>query len=152
MNNKLTRILEGIQDMMDQAHKEATTSKTTHFKVVAQGRFMALCEVQDMIREIMEDTEQPDVADAICLPDDETLIVDTDLMDKINRVLAKHGVFGSGSVLQLRRENKRYIDADKLPRHGNRGGVVYWRDIEKQPPADVIEVVRCRECRYLDKG
>ena len=40
----------------------------------------------------------------------------------------------------------RYIDADKLPRHGNRGGVVYWRDIEKYPTADVVEVVRCEDC------
>ena len=36
----------------------------------------------------------------------------------------------------------RYIDADKLQRHGKRGGVVYWRDIEAQPTADVVEVVR----------
>lgn len=36
----------------------------------------------------------------------------------------------------------RYIDADNLPRHGNRGGVVYWRDIEAQPTADVRENVR----------
>ena len=36
----------------------------------------------------------------------------------------------------------RYIDADKLPRHGNRGGVVYWRDIEKHPTADVRENVK----------
>ena len=34
----------------------------------------------------------------------------------------------------------RYIDADKLQRHGNRGGLVYWRDIEAQPTADVVEV------------
>lgn len=31
----------------------------------------------------------------------------------------------------------RYIDADKLQRHGNRGGVVYWRNIEAQLTADV---------------
>ncbi len=42
----------------------------------------------------------------------------------------------------------RYIDADKLQRHGNRGGVVYWRDIEEQPTADVVEVVRCGDCKY----
>ena len=35
----------------------------------------------------------------------------------------------------------RYIDADKLPRHGKRGGLVYWRDIEAQPTADVVEVI-----------
>ena len=78
----------------------------------------------------------------------------------------------------------RYIDADKLQRHGNRGGVVYWRDIEAQPTADVVkvdkaqkeidywhdkaqsyeqtilklslnkadvvEVVRCKDCKYRD--
>lgn len=31
----------------------------------------------------------------------------------------------------------RYIDVDKLQRHGNRGGVVYWRNIEAQLTADV---------------
>lgn len=36
----------------------------------------------------------------------------------------------------------RYIDADKLQRHGNRGGIVYWRDIEAQPTADVRENVK----------
>ena len=44
----------------------------------------------------------------------------------------------------------RYIDADKLQRHGKRGGVVYWRDIEAQPPADVVEVVRCKDCVYRE--
>lgn len=29
----------------------------------------------------------------------------------------------------------RYIDADNLQRHGKRGGVVYWRDIDAQPTA-----------------
>lgn len=33
----------------------------------------------------------------------------------------------------------RYIDADNLQRHGNRGGIVYWRDIDAQPTADVVE-------------
>lgn len=42
----------------------------------------------------------------------------------------------------------RYIDADNLPRHGNRGGVVYWRDIEAQPTADVVKVVRCKDCKW----
>lgn len=55
MNNKLTRILEGLRDMMDQAHKQARLSKTEHDKAVAHGRFMAICEVQDMIREVVED-------------------------------------------------------------------------------------------------
>lgn len=36
----------------------------------------------------------------------------------------------------------RYIDADALPRHGNRGGIVHWKDIEEAPTADVRENVR----------
>ena len=44
----------------------------------------------------------------------------------------------------------RYIDADNLQRHGNRGGVVYWRDIEAQTTADVVEVVRCKDCKWWD--
>lgn len=55
MKDKRTRILEGLRDMMDQAHKQATTSKTEHDKAVAHGRFIAICEVQDMIREVLED-------------------------------------------------------------------------------------------------
>ena len=58
MNDKMTRILEGLRDMMDQAHKQATTSKTEHDKAVAHGRFMAICEVQDMIREVIEDADE----------------------------------------------------------------------------------------------
>ena len=27
----------------------------------------------------------------------------------------------------------RLIDADALPRHGNRGGLVHWKDIENAP-------------------
>lgn len=58
MNDKLTRILEGLRDMMDQAHKQARLSKTEHDKAVAHGRFMAICEVQDMIREVLEDADE----------------------------------------------------------------------------------------------
>ena len=57
MKNKLTRILEGLRDMMDQAHKQARLSKTEHDKAVGHGRFMALCVVQDIIREVVEDEE-----------------------------------------------------------------------------------------------
>ena len=39
----------------------------------------------------------------------------------------------------------RYIDADALPRHGQRGGLVHWKDIENAPS---IDIVRCVECRY----
>lgn len=34
----------------------------------------------------------------------------------------------------------RYIDADKIPRHGKRGGECYWQEIEKLQTADVVEV------------
>lgn len=39
----------------------------------------------------------------------------------------------------------RYIDADNLPRHGNRGGVVHWRDIEAQPTVDVVKVDKAQK-------
>ena len=52
----------------------------------------------------------------------------------------------------------RYIDADKLPRNkgvldtGFTGKMpiefVYTEDIEKLPAADVVEVVRCKDCIY----
>jgi len=39
----------------------------------------------------------------------------------------------------------RWIDADALPRHGQRGGIVHWKDIEDAPS---IEIIRCGECKY----
>ena len=45
----------------------------------------------------------------------------------------------------------RYIDADKIPRHGKRGGECYWQEIEQLPTADVVEVVRCKDCKYGKK-
>lgn len=39
----------------------------------------------------------------------------------------------------------RLIDADALPRHGQRGGLVHWKDIEDAPS---IEIVRCQDCKY----
>lgn len=41
----------------------------------------------------------------------------------------------------------RLIDADILPRHGNRGGLVHWKDIEDAPTVDGVEVIRCAECK-----
>ena len=38
----------------------------------------------------------------------------------------------------------RWIDADALPRHGQRGGIVHWKDIEDAPS---IDIVRCKECK-----
>ena len=34
----------------------------------------------------------------------------------------------------------RLIDADVLPRHGNRGGIVQWHDIEKASTVDAIPI------------
>ena len=42
----------------------------------------------------------------------------------------------------------RLIDADALPRHGQRGGIVHWKDIEDAPS---IDIVRCKECKHYDK-
>lgn len=42
----------------------------------------------------------------------------------------------------------RPIDADALPRHGKRGGLVQWKDIAEAPTIDAVEVVRCKECKY----
>ena len=43
----------------------------------------------------------------------------------------------------------RWIDADALPRHGQRGGIVHWKDIEDAPS---IDIVRCGECKHWCKG
>lgn len=52
----------------------------------------------------------------------------------------------------------RLIDADTLPRHGKRGGLVYWRDIENAQTVDAepvrhgkwiedeVDRWRCSEC------
>lgn len=34
----------------------------------------------------------------------------------------------------------RLIDADALPRHGQRGGLVHWKDIENAPTVDAEPV------------
>lgn len=44
----------------------------------------------------------------------------------------------------------RLIDADALPRHGQRGGLVHWQDIENAPTIDAVEVVRCKNCFFYD--
>lgn len=36
----------------------------------------------------------------------------------------------------------RLIDADALPRHGKRGGIVHWKDIENTPTIDAEPVRR----------
>lgn len=40
----------------------------------------------------------------------------------------------------------RIVDIDKLPRHGGRGGLVYWKDIEGQ----ATEIVECKDCKYYN--
>jgi len=39
----------------------------------------------------------------------------------------------------------RLIDADALPRHGQRGGIVHWKDIENAPS---IDIVFCHDCKF----
>lgn len=46
----------------------------------------------------------------------------------------------------------RLIDADALPRHGKRGGVVHWKDIENAPTIDAVPVTRCKHCRRWLNG
>ena len=40
----------------------------------------------------------------------------------------------------------RLIDADALPRHGKRGGIVHWKDIENAP---IIETVPVRKGKWV---
>ena len=46
----------------------------------------------------------------------------------------------------------RYIDADKIPyvisENGCLDDFAYRYDINEVPTADVVEVVRCKDCRY----
>ena len=51
----------------------------------------------------------------------------------------------------------RLIDADALPRHGQRGGLVHWQDIENAPTINAVPkqhlvnlayVTRCKDCIY----
>ena len=39
----------------------------------------------------------------------------------------------------------KWVDADALPRHGKRGGLVHWKDITEAPS---IDIVRCKDCRW----
>jgi len=55
MNKTVSNILDTLYDMMQQTHKDLTTCKTDADRLRNRGRFEALCEVQDMIREVMED-------------------------------------------------------------------------------------------------
>lgn len=53
----------------------------------------------------------------------------------------------------------RLIDADALPRHGQRGGLVHWKDIENAPTINAVpkqhlvnwaHVTRCKDCKHRD--
>lgn len=44
----------------------------------------------------------------------------------------------------------RCIDADKIPRHGKRGGECYWQEIKQLPTADVVEAGKwCNMREYI---
>ena len=45
----------------------------------------------------------------------------------------------------------RLIDADALPRHGQRGGLVHWKDIEDAPTIDRLQGEWIRD-RYWSRG
>ena len=42
----------------------------------------------------------------------------------------------------------RLIDADALPRFGNRKGLIHSSDVDNAPTIDAVEVVRCKDCKY----
>lgn len=42
-------------------------------------------------------------------------------------------------MLKQKGKTMRLIDADALPRHGNRGGLVHWKDIEDAPTVDAVK-------------
>lgn len=53
----------------------------------------------------------------------------------------------------------RLIDADALPRHGQRGGLVHWQDIENAPTINAVPkqhlvnwayVTRCKDCKQYN--
>lgn len=45
----------------------------------------------------------------------------------------------------------RLIDVDKLPRHGSRGGIVLWSDIEKALTVDAIPISFIKELIELSR-
>ena len=47
----------------------------------------------------------------------------------------------------------RPIDADALPRHGQRGGLVHWKDIAEAPTIDAVsEWIPCSERMPSEQG
>ena len=47
------------------------------------------------------------------------------------------------------RKISKYIDADKIKRHGRRGGLVVWQEIEEMPAADVAEIKHGRWVEHI---
>lgn len=45
----------------------------------------------------------------------------------------------------------RLIDADALPRFGNRKGLIHSSDVDNAPTVDAVEVVRCKDCVYCKR-
>ena len=49
---------------------------------------------------------------------------------------------------------KKYIDAEKLKKHyswwNNEQKDIFDTIIDNQPPVDVVEVVRCKNCKHYD--
>ena len=44
----------------------------------------------------------------------------------------------------------RLIDADALPRFGNRKGLIHSGDVDNAPTVDAVEVVRCKDCKWFE--
>ena len=44
----------------------------------------------------------------------------------------------------------RLIDADILPRHGSRGGLVWWKDIEDAPTVDAVQGEKMSNQRVIE--
>lgn len=44
----------------------------------------------------------------------------------------------------------RLINADALPRHGKRKGLIYSADVDKAPTVDAVPVIRCEHCAHKE--
>ena len=55
----------------------------------------------------------------------------------------------TSAVMVKGRQMSRYIDADTLPRHGQRGGLVHWKDIAEAPHIDIVRCENCRDCKEI---
>lgn len=66
--------------------------------------------------------------------------------------------YSHGELVQLAEEGRRkkmprYIDADAYIKYCEENWIPLNVDaVKAQPTADVVEVVRCRDCEYWDSG